>query len=125
MAKTAFYVNERATARYTATIKNEAGTAISSSSIDAATLTLKDASGAVINSRNAQNILNTNGVTISAAGALVWTVASADNAMSSTSGHETHTATFNIVHATTGGAGAKRITHVIDIIVRQLADITT
>lgn len=115
-----YYVNERATAKYTAVIKDESEVAVGSSNIDAATLTLKTTGGTVVNSRDGQDILDTNGVTFSSTGLLTWTVASADNQMIGSGASERHKATFNITHNT-----SKRINHEIHIVVRQLAGITS
>lgn len=57
-------INEGSSASYTAFLCDADGIAIPLVDISAMTLTLKDvATGAVINSRNAHNILNTNNVT--------------------------------------------------------------
>ncbi len=115
-----YYVNERATAKYTATLKDESGTAIALSAISTAKLTLKDAAGNVINSRDDQDIKNTNNVTISTSvGLLTWTVVSADNSNAGTT-VEQHTATFNITHATT-----KRVIHTINIMVRPITELSS
>jgi hypothetical protein len=47
------------------------GVAVPLTDISTATLTLKDESGTIINSRNAQNVLNANNVTIHATSGLV------------------------------------------------------
>lgn len=117
-----FYVNERATAKYTATIKDESGTAITLAAIttSGAKLTLKDESGNVINSRDGQDIRNTNNVTISTSvGLLTWTVQSADNSNAG-SAVEKHTATFDITHAT-----SKRVIHTINIMVRPITELSS
>ena len=96
-----YIVNERTAAQYTATIKDQTGTAIPAASMTALTLTLEDVgSGTILNSRTAQNILNANNVTVSAGGVMVWTMQPADNAIvSTTAAHgstETHRATFKV-----------------------------
>jgi hypothetical protein len=112
-------INERTSARYTATLTDETGAAIDGTALDAATLTFYDqATGTVINSRSAQNVKNTNGVTISAAGELVWTLVPADNAILGTDAMETHIALFLF---TWGGAGVKACPHQVGIRVRNLA----
>jgi hypothetical protein len=72
---------EQTTAVYSATITDENGAAVPLASINAITLTLYNAAdGTTINSRSAQNILNTNNVTIHAtSGLLTWTMQPADN----------------------------------------------
>jgi len=62
---------ERATALLTATLRDLDGTAIPLAALDAVTLTLVDqVSGAVINSRLKQSVLNENGGTVNASGGL-------------------------------------------------------
>jgi hypothetical protein len=85
-------------------------------------VTLKDvATGTVINSRNAQNVKNANGVTISALGALVWAMAPADNLIVGTQLIEEHMALFVF---TWGGGGVKACRHPVSIKVLNLAEVT-
>jgi len=67
-------IAEGSTPIYRATLQDEDGTAIPLADIDSMTLTLKDVrTGQAINSRSAQDVLNTNGVTIHAtSGLLTW-----------------------------------------------------
>lgn len=75
-----FSLNERITARYTATVKDETGIAIPAASLTTLTLTLYNrADGSIINSRNAQDVLNANNVTVDSAGLITWTMQPADN----------------------------------------------
>lgn len=71
-------INETSTGRYTATVEDETG---GHPSLDALTLTLYDlATSTIINSRNNQNVLNTNNVTYnSSTGLLTWDLQPADN----------------------------------------------
>lgn len=92
MATIARYI-PGSTATFTATIRDAAGSAVSSASITTATLTLKNGS-TIINGRNAQNVLNTNNVTINTDGGLVWSIQTADVDAST---HCEHVATFTIV----------------------------
>ncbi len=96
ISTTAFDVIEGATARYSAVLKDETDTVIPAASLTALTLTLYNvATGAIINSRNAQNVLNANNVTVDASGNLVWTVQPGDNAIVDTSlDREDHVALF-------------------------------
>jgi hypothetical protein len=111
-------VNERTSARYTATLTDETGAGIDGAALDSATLTYYDAlTLAVINSRSAQNVKNANGVTISALGALVWVLAPADTAILGTAAMEDHVALFTF---TWGGGGAKACTHDVTVRVRNL-----
>lgn len=63
-----FEVREQTTPTYTATLTDDAGTPLSALNIDTLTLTLyviqSDGSIAYVNSRNAQDVLNANNVTI-------------------------------------------------------------
>lgn len=72
--------NQRATPTYRATVVDQDGTAIPAATLTGLTLTVFDiATGQHLNSRIAQDALNTNGVTVSSAGALSWTMSPADN----------------------------------------------
>jgi len=113
-------VNERTSAQYTATLTDELGAVIDGTALDTATLTLYDAATlTTINSRSAQNVKNTNSVTISAAGALVWALAPADNIIVR-EGNETedHIALFTF---TWGGGSAKACVHPVKIRVTNVA----
>ena len=116
-----FWVKEKSTALYQATLKDHTDTVIAASSLDTMTLTLYDvATGDIINSKNGTNVLNTNGVTISGAGALAWIMASADNTINtSTSVIEHHKALFQW---TWGGGKAGK--HEVDIFVENLTKVT-
>lgn len=117
---TTYRVNEKTTARYTATLVDETDAVVPASSLSTLTLTLFDeAAGTIINSRNAQDVLNTNGVTVSAAGALVWTMDPADNAIvSAIKGLEAHRAMFAWTYGSKGGK------HEVRILVENLAKVS-
>lgn len=71
---------ENTSAKFTGTIVDEDGDAVPGSILESLTLSLTDlATAAVINSRNEQDVLGQNGVTVSEAGALIWTVDPDDN----------------------------------------------
>jgi hypothetical protein len=76
-------VLEKSSAIYTATLKDETGTAIPLASLSTVTLSLHDvATGQAINSRTDQDIKNANNVTIHAtSGLLTWIMQTADNAI--------------------------------------------
>ncbi len=106
-------VNQGSSQVVTFTLLNEAGTAIPSAQLAAATLSLTDEEthvpGAspvegVINSRDYQNILNANNVTIhSTSGLVTWTMQPADNPILNPRRQiERHQATFRF--AWSGGA---------------------
>ena len=61
-------------------MKDENGATIANTDLTTFTLTLynKD-TGAIINSRDAQNVLNANNVTVDGAGAVAWTMQPADS----------------------------------------------
>lgn len=116
-----FTVTERTSARYTGTLKDETGATVAGSALTTATLTLFDTkTGTILNTRNAQNVLNANDVTISEAGALVWLMAPADNSIvTDTLPAEGHRAVFSF----TWGAG-KRLVHEVQISVRNIQMVT-
>ena len=73
-------VREGTTAVYGATIQDIDGNAVAAGDLDSLTLTLWDkVSETIINSRNAQNVLNANNVTVSDEGVLAWTMQPEDN----------------------------------------------
>jgi len=119
-------VDERTTQKYTATIKDENGAAIPSGSLTTLTLTLYDVdSQMIINSRNNQNVLNLNDVTVDAAGLLTWTMQPADNAILSVSlsddATERHMALFKF---TFGAGGSKAGSHELGLLVRNVGKVT-
>ena len=88
---------------FTGTLLDTAGTAIPLANISSLTLTLTDArSGTIINSRNAQNVLNANNVTVtSTTGALQWLIQPADTTMyDSLYSVEDHVAKFTWTYET-------------------------
>jgi hypothetical protein len=115
-------VNEKVTAKYSAIIQDEDETALSSSDLQTLTLTLYDKStGTIINSRNDQDVLNTNGVSVDANGNVVWLMDPDDNAIvTSTSKVEKHVALFKW----TWDSGNKEGKHEIVIQVKNLTKVT-
>jgi len=109
-----FNVREKTTRRYTAVLKDETGAAVGSGSLSSLKLTLYNkVDGAIINTRNQQNVLNLNGVTIDASGNLTWTMDPADNPIIDTTlSYEEHVALFEIGWA----ADAKKNNH--EVIIR-------
>lgn len=100
-------VNEGNIALISGTLTDEAGDAVPLAAIATLTLTLYDADlDSIINSRNAQSILNTNGGTLHATtGAFTLTLSAADNVIVTTreAGRtETH---YGLVEATWTGGG--------------------
>lgn len=74
---------EGATGQYTATVKDETGTVIPLANVSTLTLTLMDlGTKEIVNSRQDQDVLNTNNVTYHAtSGLLTWAVQQADTAL--------------------------------------------
>lgn len=91
-------VNERTTALYTVTLKDESLTVIPASDLSALTITLYDqATGTILNSRNKQSCLNANNVTVDSSGLLTWQIQPADNAIITDSNPtEVHVALFEV-----------------------------
>lgn len=88
---------------FSGTLRDAAGVAIPLANINSATLTLRDgSSGTIVNSRDAQNVLNLNSVTIHAtSGAISWSILPADTTLVGTTGEtEEHVATFTITFET-------------------------
>lgn len=91
-------VYEQTTVEYQFTLKDLAGVVIPAADLVTLTLTLYDvASGSIINSRDGQDVLNANNVTVSAGGVVVYTMLPADNAIVGTpaaNAAETHGVQF-------------------------------
>ena len=112
-------INERTSARYTATLTDETGAVINGTTLDSATITAYDVTtGTIIGSRNAQNCLQANGVTISALGLLTWILDPADNAILGSAATERKAAMFVLGW---GGASVKQCRHEMTWIVRNLS----
>lgn len=116
-----FTCDELSTPIYSADLVNEASQAFGN--LNTLTLTLYDQrTGAVINARNGQNVLNLNQVTLDAfTGALVWTMLAADNPIINDAlRQEEHIALFI---GTWTNVVAKRFNHRVSIIVRNISKI--
>lgn len=100
-------VNEDSSALYTATLVAADGTPIGSSLLQSLTLSLYDtATGEFINSRELQDALNDNNVTVSVLGEIQWEMQPEDNPILNDEGtNETHVAQFYAVW--NGGASAQ------------------
>lgn len=110
---------------YTATLKDQTGAAIPSAQISTLTLTLYNKEdGAAINSRNAQNVLNANGVTVHAtSGLLTWIIDGLDNPIIGAVAfgeYEEHVALFE--GTTASGAD---IVHEVSLLVRSVRHVGT
>lgn len=110
-----FDVTEDTSGRYTALLIDEAGDELPASSIVTATLslfdsTLNDDSMTVyVNSREAQNVLNVNDVTIDEFGNLTWDFAPEDMPKLQTHTPETHKAVWTL----TWSGGNKQLIHTV------------
>ena len=115
-----FRARESSTARLTAVVEDETETAIPSASLDTLTLLLYDqrtqiaspgTTGAVINGRNRQSVLNANGGTVDASGNLEMLLSPADNVIIGTGEgqSERHVALFEYTYAAGLKSGKEEI----------------
>lgn len=112
-------INEKSTAKYTCTLVDTAGAGIASASVSSLKATLKAAdSGTVINSRNAQSVLNTNGGTLDSSGNFALVLGENDTALSGTNKLQERRLTLDVTY--TSG----RLTHDVTFYVRALDDIS-
>jgi hypothetical protein len=117
-------VNERTTAKYTTDpLTDEDGAVIAGSTMTTATLTLYDQkTGAIINSRNQQNVNNANNVTIADTGIVSWTLMPADNAIvNGRLSQEMHVAVFDF----RWDGGTSRSVHEVKILVNNVGKVTS
>jgi sugar lactone lactonase YvrE len=117
-----FWVKEKTSALYTADVQDHQENAIGSSDLGTLTLTLYDVdTNTIINSRNAQNVLNANGVALDANGNLSWVMSADDNTIvTSTTVQESHIALFQW----TWDSGNKAGKHEVQIYVENLTKVT-
>jgi len=118
-------VDEGTSAKYTAGITDESEEYIALSDLTAITLTLYDyATGTIINSREDQDVKNTNDVVISITGLLTWTMKPADNIIVTAAMHknayEKHVALFEY----TWDSGTNAGKHELEFEVRQINKVT-
>ncbi len=114
-------VNEQSTAIYTAVLKDQNNQIIPLADISILTITLCTLDGTIINTRNDQDALNINGVTVTALGVLTFTMEPADTTIifpASTDLFEIHRATFKMVYV--GGSSNWDV----DVNVRNLLHVT-
>lgn len=112
MSVSVFAAKEKTSATYAFDIKDEAGAAVPAGTLSLAQINHFDVeTGQTINARTAQNCLNTNGVTIDAAGHVVWSVAKADRTIvNQRKGIERHRTEFYFEWS----AGAKAAWHAVE-----------
>jgi hypothetical protein len=118
-----FLLAEKTTGQYTAVIVgNDGVTPLPGTTLATLTLTLyaikADGTDGAINSRTAQNVLNLNNVTISAAGLLTWAIQVADTTLVEDLPFERHIALFEWTWA--GGAGK----HEVVLVIQNLHHVT-
>ena len=114
-------IMERTSPRYTAIIEDNDGDPVAGSSLTTLTLTLYNLSPdlAIINTRNKQNVLNANNVTIDGVGALVWEMQQLDTLIVGTviaGQNEEHIGLFEGSHT----GGSKHFKHEFSHFIRQL-----
>jgi len=120
-------INEGNTFTYTATLLDASGAAILLSSISTITLTQFVAgTGTIVNSRDGQNILNANNVTINAtSGLLTWLGQPGDSAIVGTNRApgilEQHYAIFKVAYL--AGVSTKYLNHPVELNILQLQKI--
>lgn len=123
-------LNEGTSALYLATLKDETGAVLNGTALDSLTLTVHDTKTLqIVNSRNAQDVLNKNGVAVYATlqsliidGVtktynLSWTISPLDNVMLGSAKTENRTALFVAKWA----SGAKACTHKLTWTITNLA----
>ena len=124
LTESARRINQNTAAVYSATLEDDDGTPISYTLINTITLLYYDlASGTIINSRNVQDVLNTNNVTINTLGVLEWIVQPADATILDTTllrgQYETHIAVFDFFWS----AGTLRGRHEVQLDILALTDV--
>jgi hypothetical protein len=112
-----FAINEKTTGIYTANLVDENNAAIPGASLTSLTLTLYSLhTGVVVNSRDNQNVLNQNNVTVDSNGLLTFSIQEADTTILNTElATETHRALFRF-----GWGSNKKKSHEVDIVVTNL-----
>lgn len=115
-------IAERTSAEIIATLNDEFGNGIDGALLTTLTLTLyiKKDKTQIINSRNNQDVLNTNDVTVDSFGNLTWLMTPLDNAIiNDTKDSEIHVALFSW----TWSAGTKTGRHEIEMTVQNMDNV--
>ena len=121
-----FDVKEKTGAQYTTTMKDADGTAIPKANISTIKLTLYNrGDDSIINSRDGQDVKDTNNVSIhNTSGLLTWSIQAADNPIVSSdievNSKETHIALFEIAY-TGGGTPGK---HEVYLLCKNLGKVS-
>ncbi len=118
-----FDIAEKSTGSYTATlVGNDGVTPLPGATLSTLVLTLyaikADGTDGVVNSRNAQNVLNANNVTVSTGGLLTWAIQVGDTTLVEDLPFERHIALFEWTWP--NGAGK----HEAVLVVRNLHRVT-
>jgi hypothetical protein len=115
-----FELLEGTTPDYEATLLDKSEVAIPGSVLDSLTLTFfQEYTETIINSRDGQNVLQVNGVTVDEAGRMVWTLTPEDSAILDDSLHqEPHLARFDFTYP--GASGTEVGRHVVRLLVTNL-----
>lgn len=103
-------ITEGSSGLYTATLATPGGTAVTAVMLTALSLTLYDKeTGAIVNSRDAQDVLNKGNVTIDAEGEIAWSIQPADTViLDATKEKETRVALFHATWNTGSETGEHR-----------------
>ena len=116
---------EGTTPEITANLQDENGDAVAGSNLTTLTLTLfsrNDLSYPIINTREDQNVLNVNDVTVDEAGLVTWSTQPEDTIVyDSNLKLEKHRAVFEWTY----DSGAKNGKHIIDMTIKNLAKTVT
>jgi hypothetical protein len=118
----AFEVNEKTTSRVTGVFRDEANAVIGTTEMTTLVATLYDkVAGTIINSRDEQDVLNTNGGTLDASGNFTIQLDVADNIiLDQTNVYEVHV----LLLEWTYDSGAKGGNQEIELYVVNLANVT-
>lgn len=118
-------VDENESGKYTAVLKDENSTPIDGDGLDAATLTLYDrTSDAIINGREAQDVLNAHQVTIDANGNLTWVWLSEDMAIVGAASDEEHHVALFVIRWTDVDGNARQLVHEVVFRVKPIPHLT-
>ena len=120
----AYPIKEKQTGIYAFTMKDEAGAVIPAASLTSLTLTVYSLqSGAIVNSRNAQNVLNANNVSVSEGGVVTWIQQIADvTILNDALTEETHRCLF--VFGWNSGGNPRSYPHELDLVIENLGKLT-
>ena len=112
---------EGATGRYKTTVEDEDGDAIPLASVSTLTLTFIDKkTRQIINSREAQDVLNTNNCTYHAtSGLLTWNIQATDNVLVKKHEHDNPDKQEHLARFTLTTTGGKIGIHEVTVIVRR------